>query len=197
MTAMIVITSETFSLFVLPVLIFLARIVDVSLSTLRIIFISRDYKHISAVIGFFEVLVWLLAIGQIMQNLTNPINYIAYAGGFSSGTYVGMCIENKLKMGNRVIRIITKKKPNKLIKYLKTNGYGVTIIDAKGGSGPSKVILTMVKRKDLDHVIRIIKDFNPKAFYSIEDVKYVSKGKFPAYHYRNRRKINSLMRKRK
>ena len=192
----IIISGETFSLVILPILIFFARIIDVSLSTLRIIFISRGYKHVSTVIGFFEVLIWLIAIGQIMQNLTNPVNYIAYAGGFASGTYVGMCIENRLKMGNRIIRIITKKRPNKLIKYLKTNGYGVTVVEAHGGSGPSKVILTMIKRKDLEHVTRIIKDFNPNAFYTIEDVKYVSKGKIPSYHYKEKR-INNLMRKRK
>ena len=81
------ITSPEFGLFVLPVLIFCARIIDVSLGTVRVIFTVKGFKHISALIGFFEVMVWLLAVTQIMRNLTNWVNYVAYAGGFAAGTF--------------------------------------------------------------------------------------------------------------
>ena len=172
-------SAEVFSLVVLPILIFCSRIVDVSLGTLRIIFVSKGMKHLSPVIGFFEILVWLLAISQIMQNLNNWVNYVAYAGGFSAGTYVGLYIEDRLAMGNLVIRIIVKKTPSKLVNYLRSAGYRATVIDAMGGKGPSKIILAVVKRKNLKDVIKIIKKFNPRAFYSIEDVRTVSNGKFP------------------
>lgn len=169
-------SAEMFSLVVLPILIFCSRILDVSLGTLRIIFVSKGMKHLSPVIGFFEILIWLLAISQIMQNLNNWVNYVAYAGGFAAGTYVGLYIEDRLAMGSLVVRIIVKKNPSKLVKFLRSDGYRSTVIDAMGGNGPSKIILAVVKRKDLKDVIKIIKKFNPRAFYSIEDVRTVSNG---------------------
>ena len=178
MEPVFVLTSEMFTLIVLPILIFCSRILDVSLSTLRIIFVSKGMKHLSPIVGFFEVLIWLIAISQIMQNLGNWVNYIAYAGGFAAGTYVGLWIENKLAMGNLIIRVIIKKNPSKLIEFLRFDGYRATVTDAMGGSGPSKIVLTVVKRRDLKEVVKTIKKFNPKAFYSIEDVKAVSNGNF-------------------
>ncbi len=195
MEAVFILTSETFSLVVLPILIFCARILDVSLSTLRIVFISKGWKKISPFIGFFEVLIWLLAIGQIMQNLNNPINYIAYAGGFAAGTYIGLIIEEKLAMGSVIIRIFTKKNTKKLKNFLKEEGYGVTTVNAMGGSGPCRILLTIVNRKDLKDAIKQIRKFNPKSFYSIEDIKYVNKGKFP--RHRNRKSLLKLKSKRK
>ncbi len=186
MEPVFVLTSETFGLFVLPVLIFCARILDVSLGTLRIVFISRGWKHISPLIGFFEVLVWLLAVSQIMQNLGNWVNYVAYAGGFAAGTYVGLCMEEKLAMGNLMVRIITKKNPKKLLEYIRTEGYGATVVHAMGGKGASKIILTIVKRKDLDETLKLIRKFNPRAFYSVEDVRAVSNGKFTGRSHTSR-----------
>ncbi len=192
MEPVFVLTSETFSLFVLPVLIFLARIMDVTLSTLRIVFVSKGMKHLSPIIGFFEVLIWLLAIGQIMRNMDNFVNYVAYAGGFAAGTYIGLLVENKLAVGNVIVRIITKKNPSKLVNYLRSEGYGVTVVNAMGGKGSSKIVLTVVKRKDLKNAAKIIRKFNPNAFYSVEDIRYVNKGKFP---YRRENGLKRVLRK--
>ena len=95
-------------------------------------------------------------------------------------TFVGMKVEERLAVGNVMIRIITKKKPFKLVKYLKSEGYGVTLVNGKGAKGRSFIILTVVKRRDMNKVIEIIKKFNPNAFYSVEDVRCVNKGTFPA-----------------
>ena len=84
---------------VLPLLIFVARIMDVSIGTSRVIFVSRGYRVLAAVAGFWEVLIWLLAIGQIMQNLDNPMCYLAYAGGFAMGNYIGITLTNKMSWG--------------------------------------------------------------------------------------------------
>ncbi len=90
--------SPVFAYGILPVLIFLSRIVDVSVGTMRIIFVSRQEKIISPILGFFESLVWLVAISQIMLHLDNVICYIAYAGGFAMGNYVGLRIEDRLAL---------------------------------------------------------------------------------------------------
>jgi uncharacterized protein YebE (UPF0316 family) len=170
---------EFFSLVAVPVFIFLARICDVTIGTMRIIFVSRGMKMVAPVLGFFEVFIWIIAVGQIFQNLTNPLNYFAYAAGFATGNYVGMLVEEKLAMGLALIRIITQRDATNLINYLRAAGYGVTVLDAQGKQGPGKVIFSVVKRKNIKNVEDAIHEFNPKAFYSIEDVRRAAEGTFP------------------
>jgi len=179
--------SDIFKFVVLPLVIFSARICDVSLDTLRIIYVSRGLKVLAAVIGFFEVLIWLFAITQIFSNLTNPLYYVTYAAGFAMGNYVGILIEERMALGTVVIRIITQKDAGELIQFLKTDGYGVTHIDAQGALGPVKIIFTIVKRKDIEHVLKIIGTCNPLAFYTIEDIRSVRKGVFPIVKTRKNR----------
>jgi len=172
------INSDMFALFILPILIFLARVLDVSLGTIRIIFVTRGKKILATMLGFFEIMVWTLAIGQIMQNLTNITYYLAYAGGFAMGNYVGIYIEEKLAIGTLAVRIITMKDASELVYYLKSKNFGVTSFDAQGTTGHVKLIFTIIKRKHLAEVVEIIKRFNPRAFYSVEDIKAVSEGAF-------------------
>ncbi|HEY8463067.1 MAG TPA: DUF2179 domain-containing protein [Bacillota bacterium] len=172
--------AEFFSWFVLPLLISVARICDVTIGTIRIIFVSRGQKIFASLLGFFEVLIWLIAIGQIMQNLNNFACYIAYAAGFAMGNYIGITIEAKLAMGVVMVRIITSHDGSSLITHLKEAGYGVTSIDAKGAIGPVHIIYTVIKRNALNEVVQMIHQFNPKAFYAIEDVRTVREGVFPA-----------------
>jgi len=174
-----VISPELLTYVILPILIFLARICDVSLGTIRVIFISKGIRYLAPIIGFFEVIIWLLAIGQIMNNLTNFVAYIAYGAGFAAGTYIGMVIEEKISLGLVSVRIITKKDPRELIQYLRLNNYGVTSLDGEGGTGKVKMVFTIIKRQDLLHVVEIIKQFHPNAFYSVDDVKSVGEGIFP------------------
>jgi len=175
-----VITPGVFTFVIVPILIFLARVCDMSLDTIRVIFMSKGIRYLPAIIGFFEVIIWLVAIGQVMNNLTNVICYIAYGAGFATGTIVGMAIEERLSLGLTSVRIITREDPAELIQYLRSHNYGVTCIDGEGGSGKVKMVFTIIKRQDLRHVVSIIKDFNPNAFYSVEDVKSVAEGVFPA-----------------
>ena len=171
--------SDIFFWVILPALIFIARICDVTIGTLRIIFVSRGKKLWAPLLGFFEVMIWLIAIGQIMKNLNNPLCYLAYAAGYATGNFVGITIEETLAMGIMVIRIFTNSHGENLVENLKAAGYGVTIVDGRGATGPVNVIYTIIKRSALPEVDRIVKTFNPKAFYTIEDVKAVNQGVFP------------------
>jgi uncharacterized protein YebE (UPF0316 family) len=171
--------SELFAWVILPILIFISRVTDVTFGTIRIIFISKGEKFLAPLFGFFEIIIWLFAIGQIMQNLTNLTYYFAYAGGFATGNFVGMFIEEKMAMGTLVIRIITKKDSGNLIEALKLKNYGITIMDAQGATGNVKIIFTVIKRKNVGDVVCMIKQFNPKAFYSIEEVRMAREGIFP------------------
>lgn len=167
--------------YILPLLIFVAKISDVTLGTLRIVMLARGEKVIAPILGFFEILIWLLAVTKVLQNLDNWVNYIAYAGGFAMGNYVGLVIERKLAVGVIKIQIITKKGAKKLIAALVQNGYGITSIDAEGAVGKVNVIYCILKRSTLPEMIALIKQYNPKAFYSVADVKAVSHsgGVFP------------------
>jgi uncharacterized protein YebE (UPF0316 family) len=171
--------SDLFNFFILPLLIFMSRVVDVSIGTLRIIFVSKGKRYLAPILGFFEVLIWLLAISSIMQNLGNYLTFLAYAGGFAAGNYVGMRLEEKLALGVMIVRTITQKPADLLINKLHSLGFGITTVDAKGSKSDVNIIYTIIHRNELKRVINIIKAYNPKAFYSVEDVRYVNEGSFP------------------
>ncbi len=170
----------------LPVLVFFAETCVVTLSTVRTIFVARGWKSLAPFLGFFEVSIWLFAIAQVMQNLTSPSCYIAFAGGFSLGNFLGVFIEQKLALGNVVVHITIREKASELIKSLKEAGYGVTALDAQGTTGPVQVIFTVIKRKQLPTVVAIIKGFDSKAFYSVNDLKSAAEGIFPTSKRRSR-----------
>jgi uncharacterized protein YebE (UPF0316 family) len=178
--------SDLFNWIILPFLIFLARMCDVTLATLRNILLSKSVKYIVPFLGFIEVLIWLLAISQIMKNLHNPLCFFAYALGYSMGIFVGIKIEERLALGMQVMRIITQKDSEQLITVLISNNFGITTIDGHGSKGPVKIILTVIKRKDIKLVQAIIQEHNPQAFYSVEDIKAASRGVFPQGTNQNR-----------
>ena len=170
--------SEFFKWVLLPVLIFIARTCDVTLATLRNVFISKGMRHVVPIIGFFEVLIWLVSIRQIMQHLDNPMTYLGFAGGFAMGTYVGLRIENRLALGLQVLRIITQSEPLDLIQAFQDANIGTTVIDGQGAKGPVKIIFTIVRRKDIELVRRLIREKQPNAFYSIEQIRIANQGVF-------------------
>ncbi|HOI32090.1 MAG TPA: DUF2179 domain-containing protein [Bacteroidales bacterium] len=163
--------SELYNWVVLPLLIALARVMDVTVGTIRLIFVSRGYKYLAPLLGFVEVIIWLLAIGQIMQQLDNVMSYIGYGAGFAMGNYIGILMVEKMSIGTVVIRIIPKKDTADLIAHLREANHGVTAVDAFGKSGPVKMLFSIVKKKDLADALTIINQHNPQAFYTIEEVQ--------------------------
>ncbi len=164
-----------FDYLILPLLIFLARIIDVSMDTIRMIFISRGFKKFAPVIGFFQVLVWIVTITRIMANLENWTCYIAYSAGFAAGNLTGMIIEERLAFGIELIRVVTRRKADQLIDALKDHNYPITSVDATGAYGDVAVLFIVVKRKQMKEVLDLIREHNHRAFYTIEDVRFVSK----------------------
>ncbi|MGZ3883242.1 MAG: DUF2179 domain-containing protein [Bacteroidia bacterium] len=169
---------DYFSWIILPVLIFLSRLADVSMATLRHIFISKGLKKIVPVLGFFEVLIWLVAMRQVFSHLNNAACFIAWAAGFSAGTYLGMFIEERLALGMQVIRIITSESTENLIAAFKAGRQGVTIVNGQGAIGPVKLLFTVVRRSNKAAIIGLIHTHTPGAFYSIEDVRSSHQGVF-------------------
>lgn len=160
---------------IIPGLIFLARIVDVSISTLRMMFTINERKGYATLLGFIEVLIWLVAVGQALQHLSNVFSYLAFAGGFATGTYVGMLIEKRLAMGLVMLRVVTvKADSHPLIDFLRERNYRVTSVDAEGNEGHVNVIFLPAPRKDLPFLVETVRKFNPKAVYTIENLRFVS-----------------------
>lgn len=158
----------------IPLLIFFARIMDVSIGTLRIVFVSRGDKKIAPLLGFVETLIWLVAVGQILNNVSNVAGYLAFGAGYATGNYIGLLLEERLAMGQVVIRTIMSMPAEKLTEILREEGYRVTCIDAQGRDGKTQIIFMIVPRKKVQHVIDLILEYNPRAFYSIENIRSVS-----------------------
>ncbi len=170
--------SQLFTWVILPLLIFFARIADQSIGTMRLIFLSKGYKFIAPFLGFFEVIIWLLAIGQIMEHLDNFMCYIAYGLGFAMGNFIGITLEERISIGNVIIRVITGTETTTLVEHLRSLNFGTTVADATGSKGPVKILFTIIKRKEITDVVKIIHQYNPHAFYTIEDVKALNEGIF-------------------
>ena len=170
---------DTFVWIILPILIFIAGLAYVSLGTLRIIFVARGRRFLSPVLGFLEVSIWLIAISQIMNDVSNIAAYLAYAVGFAVGNYVGILIEEKMAIGILVVRIILTRNDGILKDKLSDAGFGVTSVDGHGHHGQVKIIYSIIRRKDLEEVTKIIDESHSSAFYSVEDARSVTEGVFP------------------
>lgn len=163
----------------LPVFIFLAEACVVTLSTMRTIFVARGMKLLAPLLGVFEVSIWLFAIGEVMKNLSDWRCSAAFAGGFTLGNFLGILLEEKLAMGSLGVHMITHRDPSCLIDALRAAGFGVTRIEAEGATGPVQVVYTVVKRKQLERVLKIARRFHPNVFYSVDDLHSAAAGVTP------------------
>ena len=162
----------------LPIVIFFGRICDVTLGTLRIIFVSKGERKKAPIVGFFEVFIWVVVISQIFSQSATPIAYLAYAAGYATGNYIGIYVENKIAFGFVLLRIYTKKDGVQLTKLLNKNNFGSTYIKGKGAFSEVGIIECVISRKVQQSVTSIIDNFDPDAFYLIEDIRSKQKGIF-------------------
>ncbi len=179
------IQSDLFTWVLLPFLIFISRIFDQSIGTLRLIFVQKGLKQLAPLLAFFESIIWLLAVSQIIKHLDNAMCYIAYGGGFAMGNYLGIILDEKLSIGNVIVRTILKNNDTEIIEKLISMNYGVTVMDGEGSQGKVKILLSILHRKDLKNFVSVLNSFRPDIFYSIEEVKTVKDGIFRKNQSRN------------
>lgn len=162
---------------ILPLFIFAARATDVGLATIRIVFVAQGRTLLAPLVGFFEALIWLFVIGQILAHLTNPVAVVAYAGGFAAGNSLGLFVERKLAIGLQVVRIITTlREAGNLVSALAEAGFGVTTVNARGVKGEVQILFTVVRRRDVPRVLGLAAEFDPRAFLSVGDVRRATEG---------------------
>lgn len=158
--------------------IFFARIADVSLSTMRTLMIVRGQRIYAALIGFFEVNIYIWALGMIISDLDNPLNIIIYAAGFSTGNIVGSYIEEKLAVGKMTVQVITMKSPLELTEKLRCCGYGVTVIEGQGREGIRYILQIILQRKLIPQLRKEIDEWDKEAFWTVFDARVTRGGIF-------------------
>lgn len=157
-------------------LIFLLRVIDVSMGTVRTTMIVRGHRAWAAVIGFFEVTIWVLAIGQVLSNLDSIINILFYSGGFAAGTILGMWIGDRLALGHADVHIISTKKGEELADHLRRAGFGATLLRARGQSGPVAIINVTTPQRTVAEVIRLVNEIDATAFVTVDEARSVVRG---------------------
>ncbi|MFC2151460.1 DUF2179 domain-containing protein [Bacteroidota bacterium] len=167
------IDTPIFNYLLLPLLIFFARITDQTIGTIRLIYAAKGFKYLAPLVGFFESLIWLTAISQIMKHLDNIYCYFAFAGGFAMGNFFGIILEQKISVGVVLVRVILQKYENVLGANLKSAGFGFTLVDATGREGSVKLLFSTIHRRELKKYLKIVHEIRPNAFYTVEDIRQV------------------------
>ena len=183
---------DYFNWIALPLIIFCSRLVDVTLGTLRHVFVSRGFKNIAPVLGFFEVLIWIMVAKEVMMAANSWPHYLAWAAGFATGNYIGLRIEERLALGLQIVQIITDSHSDALMKHLREANHGATVIDAQGAEGAVKVIFSIVQRKHVKQLVQLVERYNPNAFYTIEDIRSTKNGIFSARHPQSRLDLRTV-----
>lgn len=157
----------------LCIAIFLARVVDVSMGTLRTILVFKSYRVLAAMIGFFEVLIWLVAAGKVIQNLDSWYLAVSYAGGFAIGNIVGIWLESKLAMGSELIRAVSENPEIRLASRLREQDFSVVEITGHGeNAAPVEILLVVEQRRKLPRLLQLINHVDPDAVYTTSDIKH-------------------------
>lgn len=163
----------------LPIIIFFGRIIDVSLGTLRIIFVSKGEKSKAPLIGFVEVFIWVVVISQILVRANDMVSYLSYAAGYACGNYVGLLIEDKIAYGIVLCRIYTQKNGKDLVQILNKLDVGATMTHGVGSANEVDIIETVVGRKEFKKLENTLSNFDSNIFYVVEDVRSKQNGIFP------------------
>lgn len=160
----------------LPFAIFILRLGDMSLDTLRVLFVIRGQRKFAWLLGFFQSLIWVLAITSVLRNLDNPFNIVGYATGFATGNVVGMMIEERLAIGHGHIRIMSPSRGTAIAQALREAGYAATELSGRGRDGTVSVINSSVRRRDIRMVEDKVRSIDPEAFVTVQEVRPLQRG---------------------
>ncbi|MFY9370479.1 MAG: DUF2179 domain-containing protein [bacterium] len=157
-------------------LIFAARVLDMSMATIRLLLLVRGKRFQAAVIGFFEVLIYILALNMVVNNLDNIFNLLVYSLGFAAGNYVGSYVEEKMALGHATVQVIPKEKDEDMAAELRKLGYGVTVVTGSGREGPRRILIITIKRKSLPELMRVIDELDRDSFVTVMDTQFIHGG---------------------
>lgn len=162
--------------------IFLARLLDVSLGTLRTVAVIQGRRGLSWALGFVEVLVWIVVVSRVVTNLHEPALAVAYALGFATGNFLGITIEKRLAFGLQVIRVFTRE-GSEMVDRLRADGFRVTEFEGKGRDGPVHMLFLETKRKEVRRALAHVVAADPASFFLVDDIRYTSEGMAGMHHF--------------
>ncbi len=157
-------------------LIFILRVCDMSLDTLRVLFVMRGKKQIAWILGFCQSVIFILAIGRVLTQVNNPLNIIGYAAGFATGNVVGMIIEERIAIGHIMMNVISPRRGSAIVSHLRENGFAVTELAGRGKDGMVSLINLSVLRKQVESVHKLVDEIDPEAFITAEDIRPIRHG---------------------
>jgi uncharacterized protein YebE (UPF0316 family) len=155
----------------LPVFIFFARIVDVSLGTIRTIMVIRGVRVAAFFLGFVEVSLWVMAVSSVVRRLDQPLNVLAYAGGFATGNWVGMWLEGKLALGHQVVRMISRERGHSIAGALRLAGISIVQVRGETGDGPVTICFAAARRREVTRLVQLAQNVDGEVLVTIEDVR--------------------------
>jgi uncharacterized protein YebE (UPF0316 family) len=156
--------------------IFVARIIDVSFGTTRVLMLTKGKRLLAAMLGFCEVSIYITALSQVVKELNSPLKVLIYALGFSCGTLVGGFIEEKIALGYAMVQLIPKKHASQLIMALRKENFGVTVVEGKGRTGTRLILNIMLRRKNLPRFVSVVNQVDPESFFTIFDARSTKGG---------------------
>lgn len=156
--------------------IFALRVGDMSLDTIRVLFVVRGRKKLAWILGFLQSLIFVIAISSVLTNLKNPLSILGYAAGFATGNVVGMLIEERLAIGFIQLTIVSPKRGSAVAEMLRQHGYAVTELSGRSLSGMVSILNVSVMRKQLVEVEMLIREADPEAFVTVEEVRPLRRG---------------------
>lgn len=156
--------------------VFGLRVIDVTLGTVRLVLTVRGQRLAAGVIGFFEVTIFLVAISQVLAQIGNWVNIVAYAGGFATGTVVGITLEERLALGTAVVRVVSARKGREVGQALRGAGYGVTELAGVGGRRRVRIANIVAQRREVPRIIRTAEEIDHEAFITVEGARAVRRG---------------------
>lgn len=164
-----------------PLIVFLLRLTDVSMATIRMLLIMRNQRLLAPLIGFFEILVWVMAIGIVVQHLQSPLHVIGYAAGFAAGSFLGLTLEERLALGVASVRTVVRSGGAALATELRDAGFGVTELIGRGRDGDVEVLLSVLPRRQVRRALGLIEAGAPDSFVVVDEPRRVRRGwQFPS-----------------
>lgn len=161
--------------------VFSVRIVDVSMGTFRTIVTVKGKKALASMIGFVEVFIWFVIVKEALNTeSTSLFIALAYAGGYATGTFIGSTLSEKFIKGNFGVQVITSKRDDELVAFLKQNGFGVSVIDVRSEKEKNEKYMLFIEidKVKFEDLKKLIKKYDPNAFIVVNETKKVYNGYF-------------------
>lgn len=162
----------------LCLLIFAARVCDVSLGTLRVVMVTQGRRALAAILGFFEVFIWVMAVSKVVTNLRHPLLAVSYAAGFACGNYIGLTIERWAAFGHQVVRVFSRQ-GGEIAEKLRALGFRVTVFEGRGRDGPVHSLYTETERREVPRLLEASREVDPRCYYVVDDIRHASSASDP------------------